>query len=358
MSPAWKVVRPMTVARSVVFPTPFRPSTASELRSRSTNATSSRTTVSPYPARTPARLSASAMPLPEVDLVHAPVGADLGRRSLAQYLALHQYRDPLREAEHDVHVVLDDEDRDVGRQRVEHLQDPLRFERRHAGRGLVEQQHLGLEPERDGDFDQALLAVRQVDHAHRRVGVQSQAREQRHCLVADVAMRARRAPRAAGDAAAFRDTERDIVEHRQIPEERVDLEGSADAALHARLLREPGDVLAAEQDPPRRRSEPAGEHVHEGRLAGPVGADQRVPRARLQPEVDVVRDRQGAEALAQAARFEHGAHRCGPLTPATSRSTRPSKPPRANITTRTSSSPIPKYQYSGKCLASWSCAIM
>src|SRR5215475_7334785 len=112
MSPAWNVVSPMTVASSVVFPTPFRPSTASELRSGSANATSSRTTVSPYPARTPTRLSASTMPLPEIHLVHAPVGADLGGRPLAQHLALHQHRDPPRETEHDVHVVLDDEDPD------------------------------------------------------------------------------------------------------------------------------------------------------------------------------------------------------------------------------------------------------
>src|SRR4026208_1946013 len=50
--PAWRRVWPMMVASKVVWPTPFLPSTASEPRSASENATSSSTTVSPQPART------------------------------------------------------------------------------------------------------------------------------------------------------------------------------------------------------------------------------------------------------------------------------------------------------------------
>ena len=36
------------------------------------------------------------------------------------------------------------------------------------------------------------------------------------------------------DAAALRDAERDVVEHRQVAEQRVDLERAAQAAAHAR----------------------------------------------------------------------------------------------------------------------------
>ena len=47
MLPAWNDVWPMIVARSVVLPTPFLPSTASDPRSASESVMSSRTTVAP-----------------------------------------------------------------------------------------------------------------------------------------------------------------------------------------------------------------------------------------------------------------------------------------------------------------------
>src|SRR6266853_364915 len=70
--------------------------------------------------------------LPEIDLVHALVPGDLLRRPLDQHFALHQNGDALREAEHQIHVVLDDQDRDVLGELVEHLQDAMRFQRRHV----------------------------------------------------------------------------------------------------------------------------------------------------------------------------------------------------------------------------------
>src|SRR5262245_7335756 len=154
ISPEWNVVWPMIVASSVVLPTPFRPSTASELRSASANPMSSSTTVSPYPARTWSSRRASAMPVPfpEVHLVHPPVGGDLRRRPLHQHLPLDEDGDPLGKPEHELHVVLDDEDCDVRRQPPEDLEDQLRFYLRHPRRRLVEQQHPRLQPERDRDL--------------------------------------------------------------------------------------------------------------------------------------------------------------------------------------------------------------
>src|SRR5215813_894209 len=160
MLPEWKVVCPMIVASSVVFPTPLRPSTASEPRSGSENAISSSTTVSPYPARTSFRTSASAMAmLAEIHLVDALVLADLLGRALDQHLALDEHGDALREAEHQVHIVLDDEDRDVARQPVEHLEDAVGLERGNTSGRLVEEQHARPEAQRDRDLHQSLLAV-------------------------------------------------------------------------------------------------------------------------------------------------------------------------------------------------------
>src|SRR5437773_6893237 len=126
----------------------------------------------------------------------------------------------------------------------------------------------------------------------------------------------------------------------------VDLEGAAEAALHALRLRRPGHVIAAEQDAARGGTQGTHQHVDEGGLAGAVGPDERVALPGPQPEIDVLRDRQRAEAFAEAAGFENGIHL----------SIRPSIPPRANRTTTTSSRPMPRYQYSGNCLASRSCA--
>src|SRR5258706_8520820 len=123
MAPAWNVVWPLIVARSVVLPTPLRPSTASEPRSGTSSATSSRITVSPYPARSPCKCSASAMRLAQVDVAHAAIGRDLVGAALDQHLPLHEHGDATGEAEHEVHVVLDDEDRDIAGQRAEDFED-------------------------------------------------------------------------------------------------------------------------------------------------------------------------------------------------------------------------------------------
>src|SRR3954462_9586904 len=91
IAPVWNVVWPMIVARSVVLPTPLRPSTASDPRSGNASATSSRITVSPYPARNEERRSASAMGFAQIDIAHAAIGGDFLRGSFDQDLALYQH---------------------------------------------------------------------------------------------------------------------------------------------------------------------------------------------------------------------------------------------------------------------------
>ena len=79
--------------------------------------------------------------LAEIDRAHSGIAADLGRRAAHQHASAHQHHDLPGETEHHVHVVLDDQDRDVGGQLVEHVVDDARLSRRNAGRRLVEQQH-------------------------------------------------------------------------------------------------------------------------------------------------------------------------------------------------------------------------
>ena len=65
----------------------------------------------------------------------------------------------LAKPEHEVHVVLDEQHRDVLRQVVDRGEQLGALVARHAGGRLVEQQHLGLGRERERDFEQPLLAV-------------------------------------------------------------------------------------------------------------------------------------------------------------------------------------------------------
>src|SRR5258708_4230566 len=166
ISPECSVVWPMIVASSVVLPTPLRPRMARVPFSRTERPISSRTTVSPYPAFKLSIFNKSGMLLfTEVHLAHTLVGADFLRRSLHQHRARREHRDAPGETEHEVHVVLDDQDRDVPRHRIEHLQDAVGLRGRHAGRRLVEQQHARAQAEGDRDLHQALPAVGQLTDA-------------------------------------------------------------------------------------------------------------------------------------------------------------------------------------------------
>src|SRR5215470_814492 len=303
-------------------------------------------------------MSASAMALAEVDAPDARIVGDLRGRALAQHLALNEDGDALGEAEDEVHVVLDDQDGDARGQLLETLEDAMGLERRHPGRRLVEEQHGGPEPERDGDLHEPLLAVGQIQDAPTGVVRQLERREQLERLGTDARVGAGRTPQSPADAVALGDSERDVVEHAHVAEERVDLERAAEPAPDARGLRQPRDVLAAEKDVTGGGREPSGDHVHERRLAGAVGADERVTDAGLEPEIHAVGHGEGAEALAETAGLERDGHagtRRRPRAP--SASAIPRSPPRAKRTTRTRIRPMPRYQYCGNCLASTSCAI-
>ena len=78
-----------------------------------------------------------------------------------------------------------------------------------------------------------------------------------------------------------------------------------------------GDVAAVEQDAAEARRDELGQHVEAGRLAGPVGADQRVNRAAPDLEIDVADRREAAKGLAEALGDKDVvlAHRRRPLRP-------------------------------------------
>ena len=118
------------------------------------------------------------------------------------------------------------------------VEDDVAFGRGHAGRRLVEQQHLGLERERDGDLDQALAAVGQLAHRPPASSSRRSVSSSR-CASRDHVGWRRPAPeQGGGDADALGDRHADVLEHGQAAEQLVDLERAGDAALDPLRLRE------------------------------------------------------------------------------------------------------------------------
>src|SRR5689334_14630271 len=96
----------MMVRSKVLLPTPFLPRIARLRFSPTASEIPSSTTASPYPARTSRSSSMSA----KVDLSHPRIAPDLVGRACEQDATPDHYYYAAREAEHDVHVVLDEKD--------------------------------------------------------------------------------------------------------------------------------------------------------------------------------------------------------------------------------------------------------
>src|SRR6185437_1086042 len=260
-----------------------------------------------------------------------------------------QHGDAPRQAEHQIHVVLDDEEGEVGGKALDHLDDGAAFARGHARGRLVEQQHAGLEAERHRDLDQALAAIGDLAHRTQRILGDAQLFEERIGLFDDRALGARGTEQRAGDAMLLANRQGHILEYRKAAEQLVDLEGAGEAALDALRLGEAGHLLPREQDLAARGLERAADEIDEAGLARAVRPDQRVARAAREAKIDFIGDLQRAEALAQRLGLERRlsrlrrSHRRLVLRRIRA-SAKPSTPPRANTTTSTSSSPIQKYQ--------------
>ena len=138
--------------------------------------------------------------------------------------------------------MVDDEHADVPGQPVDGVEDDVALGARHAGRRLVEQQHLRLKPERDRQLDQALAAVGQLRDAVPRVVRELQGLEQVHRLLDHVPPPAGRPEHGRRRADALGDREVDVLEHREPAEQPVDLERPGDAELDAFGLGDARDV--------------------------------------------------------------------------------------------------------------------
>ena len=95
-----------------------------------------------------------------------------------------------------------------------------------------------------------------------------------------------------------------VLERGQVREHRGNLERPDHAEPGDLRRRERGDVAALVRDAAASRLEKLREKVEAGRLAGAVGANQRVDRAATHLQRDVLDCREAAELLSQALRLK------------------------------------------------------
>src|SRR5205809_403684 len=207
------------VSSSVDLPTPLRPSTARLPFFGTSSEMPSSTTASPYPART--SRSSSMLGLSEIDLAHARIAPDFVGRAFDQDAAADHDDDAAREAEHHIHVVLDEQHRELAGQARDHGEELRALVLRHTGRGLIQEQHARPGGERERDLEQALLAVGELARrAVRRLG-EAQRMQYAVRFLDRLRVAGETPPPVVRVALALQHGERDRLERAELREQRI-----------------------------------------------------------------------------------------------------------------------------------------
>jgi hypothetical protein len=243
--------------------------------------------------------------LAEVGLAHARVALDLDRRAGGEMLAGVEDDDLVGDGHHQRHVVLDQEQRHAGAgDSLQQAGEPRLVGTREAGRGLVEQQHLGIERECARDLDQAPVDMRQVGGAGvAPAGIAAEVEQRGGAAAAVVGAQAGGAEQRAEPAATGR--QGDVLLHAQAAEELRGLVGAGDAGAGDPPGAAAAERLRAESERSAAGPVIAAQYVEGGGLAGAVGADERGDAGRRG------RHRQGVDG-AQAAELHRQRHRLEP----------------------------------------------
>src|SRR2546425_86640 len=138
MHPAAGRSNPITDESVVVLPAPLGPSTPTISPSRTSSETPLTAATPPYRVSSPSTLSTTGLPS-EVGFDDTLVGLDLAGRAFGDLLPEVQDGDPIGDAHHEVHRVLDEEDRRAElAQAPDVLREPLELQRAHARGRLVQ----------------------------------------------------------------------------------------------------------------------------------------------------------------------------------------------------------------------------
>src|SRR5690606_35728658 len=157
--PAVARTSPIMVRSVVVLPAPLRPSSTVVSPAGTSNVTPCKMWNRPMCAPKSRTSSMLDMLCPQIRGLNLTVGDDFPRRPLGQKLAVLQHRNAVRDVEHDVHLVLDQQDGQLGRapDAFDDFHDAGHVLAGNPGGGLIQQQDLGLRAEGDAQVQLALI---------------------------------------------------------------------------------------------------------------------------------------------------------------------------------------------------------
>ncbi len=206
--------------------------------------------------------------------------------AFGEHLALVHHRHAMRDALHELHVVLDHDDGAVLADLAEQLAGLAALGNAHAGDGLVEHQQLGLLHEQHPDLEPLLLAVAE------KLGALIQAVSQQdlpgHPIdpIGDL-LRPPEGERAENAAAAWK-RDLQVLEHREVLVDGRRLELPPHAGVHDLVLGHARELLLLEADRSARRLGAAADEIEQRGLAGAVRADDHAQLVAIDVEVQRV----------------------------------------------------------------------
>jgi 3-oxoacyl-[acyl-carrier protein] reductase len=226
------------------------------------------------------------------------VRAQLGRRAVQDDLAVREHVAAVGDLERQLDVLLDQQHRAAALLRVapDDRQQALDDDGREPEAELVQQQQARAAGERAGDGQHLLLAAGQQPDRPRLQRLQGR----------EVLERLRRVERLAAVA------QPEVLGDGQAEEQTAALGDVRDPAPRAALGRHPRRVLAVEQDPALERVHEPGHGPQRGRLARPVGAEQRDDLARGDLQLHLPDHGRAVVAGGQALEAQHGGHSASP----------------------------------------------
>src|ERR1700693_1090999 len=186
--------------------------------------------------------------LAEIYLAHPLVAGDLIRRAFYQHRTADEYGNLLGELEYQVHVVLDEDDRDIPGKRGDDREQLRAFRGRNTRGRLVEQQHLRPRRERERNLQQTLLAVGKIARLDTRVALETQSGENLSRFLNLCCCRRRGTPPDRSGTAALAAGERHRLQRGQPGKKRIDLEGARHASLDAFVLRHAAHFFLLEKN--------------------------------------------------------------------------------------------------------------
>ncbi|MCY1225006.1 hypothetical protein D9M72_371890 [compost metagenome] len=201
--------------------------------------------------------------------------------------------------------MFDHQDGASGRHALDELGHAVHVFVAHALRGFVQQHQLGLHGQRGGDLERTLAAVGQVHGLFVGQFFEAHLGEQLAGARIERLERLLALPEVVRGAQLALQAQAHVLEQREVREHGGDLERADHAASRDLRRAFARDVVAVEQDRAGRGLEEFGEQVEAGRLAGTVGADERVDRTALHREVDLADRGESLEFLGELACFKN-----------------------------------------------------